>query len=249
MPRGLHATTQTEIAKIARTPMWGTKAWSDRNGWLNFKAENLPVFDVSVLSYAISPGPLVYQPIIDGSQSLNVVGHYPQFFNVVEDSRSWVWTKTGSSWLKCTYSAGYMNGLLTATASAGSSVAINVDSTLGAAIANSLVPEMLDFQVNLKIYDGANSESVVVTAVNSATQLTVASLANTHTYSATNPIGISALPGSIKLACILMCVHLARERGVVALTMGSARGGIATKGSEEIISQAEYLMEPFVMKL
>lgn len=240
MPRGLAATQQTETSAIARVGLFGAKCWVDLMGWLNFKCENLPVYAIDSFQYAIAPSPLVWTPY---TLAPLVIGRYPQFLRIRDMSQDWSWAKFGC-YVQLQYEAGWPNAQTTNSITAGSNVVIPVDSTLGFAITNTVNPEMLSFQNSATIFDAANNaqEVVTITAVGTGT-ITVATLANNHAAG----VRISSVPQDVKNACILYATHLGRERGVTALTMPSGRS-LATKGGDELISDAEFLLEPFVVK-
>ena len=242
MPYGLAASTQTETAAIARVPFYGSKCWVDLNGYLNFKTENLPVINVTNIQYAIPPAPLswvAYSPLAP-----MIHGRYPQFLRIKDTTQDWSWAKFGC-YIQITYTAGWPNASISSSVTAGSNVIIPVDASLGASVTNSMNPEMQAFQNTLTIYDAATNtqETVTVTAVPDATHIQVATLANNHAAG----VRISSIPQDIKTACILYATHLGRERGVTALSMPSGRS-LAAKGGDELMSDAEFLLEPFVVK-
>ena len=249
--RGLQSTQQTEVARIARVAHFGTKAWVDSEGTLKFKAEGLPITSVDAMSYAMSPGPLVYNTIAPGSTQ--ITGRHPQMFTISEMSSNWEPLKFSAAYLQVQYTAGYPNAVLTAAVTAGANKTLTVDSTLGMATSNTQNPEMLTYQSNLRIYDGLLSEDVVVTSVLDATRITVANLVNAHDPTSgqglVGGIGVSGLPRDIKWATIMAATHFARQRGTQAMTMNSARGSMASKSAGDLLSEAEFLLEPWVMKV
>jgi hypothetical protein len=103
------------------------------------------------------------------------------------------------------YTSGYVNSLI-ATATAG-------QSTLTVQTADGIVAGM-----QLRIYDGANSERVTVASnyvYGSTTVPITAPLAFTHA----NTVAIGNLPQAIKEACVLLTTAFLKVRGDNSLTM------------------------------
>jgi hypothetical protein len=252
-PRGLQSTQQIETIRIVRNGFFGARAWCDREGWLQFKAANLPVTTVDDFAFAIPPGPLSFQPLAVPAGSFVVEGTYPQQFRITENSRDWTWTKSAAIYGRWTYTAGYPNAVLTAAVTKGSNKQLTVDTTQGWSTNNPQNTEMAQYQGNLNIYDGVNTElNVPIVSVDDATHVTVASLANDHDPTTgagkTMGIGVSSVPDSIKVATIQACIHFAKARGAQALVM-KTMGTLAAKNSQEILSMAEQLLEPWVLKM
>ena len=138
-------------------------------------------------------------------------------------------------YINYTYVNGYTNTTI-ATATSGAT-------TLTVSDATGIIAGQ-----SLRIYDGANTELVIVGSGYTFGSTTVPLVsALTHTHSA--GISISALPAAIKEACILLTVALLKARGDSAMIMkqGNQPGEfieIADKGSSDVAG-AKRLLIPY----
>ena len=206
------ASTDTEVALLSSNY---TKAFVDNNGWLWFRTDMYPILSVTSMAWAIAgPGnaPATFNTLTVANQQLygegnrvNRIGDYSQDWSFLKDY----------GLIKTTYVNGWPNATLSSSASSSAStVSLAVDTTLGmtdvaGAIGNTLT-----------IYDGALTEMVTVSSVTDSTHVVVTSLANAHTPSSTNVVGVSAIPSDLKWATILAAIDLARVRGEDAIVMG-----------------------------
>lgn len=107
-----------------------------------------------------------------------------------------------------TYVNGYPNTLLAASTVAGALTFTVTDAT--GIYAN---------LTRLTIYDGANTENVVVAGVVGNVITPATPLAYAHTVNSTNPVSVSALPPAVKQATILLTSALIQTRGDLAVVM------------------------------
>jgi hypothetical protein len=242
MPQGLHATTQVEVARVARAGFFGAKAFVDQDGWLNFRTDTLPVLSITQLQYAITPlaNPIVWTAVLP--LTTLVLGAYPQLWQLSDSSTDWTWARYSGAYVQATYTSGWPNAVTTAALTAGTSVSIPVDDSTGFAVSNTMNPVMTPFQSKVKIFDGSVSESVTVTSVPDSTHVVVATLANSHP---TVGVRISSIPDDIRRAVIFACIQFAKERGAQAMIMGGSDTAVAHGGPENSITTAEYLLEPY----
>lgn len=206
------ASTDVEVARVARNH---TKAYVDNDGWLWFRTDMYPILSVTSMAWAIAgsgDAPATYNNLT--TANLQLYGEGNRVNRIGDYSQDWGFLN-GYGLIKTTYVNGWPNAVLATSVAAGSSVACTVDTTLGmtavaGAIGNSLT-----------IYDGANTEVVTVASVTDSTNFVAATLANSHTPTSTNVVGISAIPADIKWATILALIDLARVRGEDTMVMGS----------------------------
>ena len=139
------------------------------------------------------------------------------------------------TFVKYTYVAGYANTTIV-SATAGQSTLTVKDGT-------GITPGL-----NLKIYDGFNSEFVTVDSsytFGSTTIPLTAPLAYTHA----SGISISALPPAVKEAAILVTTAFLKVRGDNAMVMSvSSNPGQSVKGAEKIgedLYLAQQLLYPY----
>lgn len=226
---GLHATTQTEIARVNRSPHLGCKVWVDRDGFLNFKTDSLPVLSVTASSWSYLTVPQAFNSI--PAANWWIEGQYPQRYHLVESSQDWTFVQQSPCLVSVTYISGWCNAVLTAAAVAGAT-SLSVDSSLGAAVGDQLV-----------VFDGAGFEQLTVTAVPDATHLTVSALAHAHQVG----VPVTEVPYDIRHAVLLAVTWAAKHpRGSEALEMHGVGGSIAGGlGSGEELAEAENLLLPF----
>jgi len=159
---------------------------------------------------------------------LNMSSAGPLGFNAPMSSRQKIY-------VRFSYVNGYANTTLV-TATAGSST-ITVKSGVG-----------ITAGMMLKIYDGMNSENIIVAdtyTFGSTTVPLTAPLAYDHLHNES----VSALPPAIKEAAILVTTAMLKVRGDNAMVMGvTSRAGQQMPGSQHLgeeIALAEDLLKPF----
>lgn len=132
-----------------------------------------------------------------------------------------------------TYTNGFANATLTATADAGATT-IQVDNATGFTVGNMVT-----------IYDGANEENVTVSSVVGNTVTLQNPLLFAHN---TTGVAVSALPSSVKEATILLASYLIKERGSLALSMGETTVTGTTMGYNRPsdIQIAKEMLKPYV---
>ena len=100
----------------------------------------------------------------------------------------------------------------------------------------------------MKIYDGYNSENVMVASTYTFGSTTVP-LVNPLAYTHATGISISALPPAIKEAAILVTTAFLKVRGDSSMTMAiGTSAGPSTPGKDKLsdeISLAKELLQPY----
>ena len=140
-------------------------------------------------------------------------------------------------YLKYTYIAGYVNTVIVSATAGASSLVVEHGIGITAGL-------------DLKIYDGMNSETVTV-APSYAFGSSNVPLVTPLVYSHSAGVSISALPPAIKEACILVTTSMLKVRGDSSLTM--AVGTLPQQGSTSEIqsniqgdmSMAMDLLRPY----
>jgi len=137
--------------------------------------------------------------------------------------------------LTYTYVNGYANTLINTATASQSSLTV----TDGTGITAGQM---------LKIYDGFNSENVIVASTYTLGSTTVP-LVNPLAYTHANGISISALPPAIKEAAILVTTAMLKVRGDNAMVMNvGTRPGVATPGAQMTgtdLALAQDLLMPY----
>ncbi len=199
--QNLNASTQVENQRTRMTS----------NGFLAIHPNNNPIISLQSLSYGTDPNSLV--PLGDPSKAWfedqQMIIPLSQL-STSYSSQGALAFGTGAAprqqiFVRYQYTSGYVNSLI-ATATAG-------QSTLTVQTADGIVAGM-----QLRIYDGANSERVTVASnytYGSTTVPITAPLAFTHANTAT----ISNLPQAVKEACVLITTAFLKVRGDNSLTM------------------------------
>lgn len=207
------ATTDVETARVARNH---TKAYVDNDGWLWFRTDMYPILSVTSMTWAIAgagDAPATYNSLNTGN--LQLYGEGNRVNRIADYSQNWGYLD-GYGLIKTTYVNGWPNAVLASSAnSSASTTSLTVDTTLGMTATAGAIGN------TFTIYDGALTEMATVSSVTDPTHVVVTALTNAHTPSATNVVGISALPADIKWATILALIDLARVRGQDAMVMGS----------------------------
>lgn len=233
----LDATTDTEVARISRSML---KAFVDNDGWLWFRTDYFPILSVSFMQWALA-GAGIGSPTFNSldTTKLQIYGEGFRLQRIADLSQDWTWLRSGAL-IKVTYVDGWPNAVIAAampTTGYPQSVNVTVDTSLGmtttaGAIGNSL-----------EVYDGANSETVTVTAVPDATHFT-ATFQNQHAVG----IGVSALPPDVREAVIFACLHFARIRGTDAVTFvgGGGEARVSAPGPpSDALAEAEVLLDDY----
>lgn len=129
--------------------------------------------------------------------------------------------------LQYTYINGFTNTLLKGGSSAGATSVNLVDAT-GAIVGQTLT-----------IYEDDKTERFTVDSVAGDVLTTTKPLLFDHS----NGVGVSALPASIKQACILLSAYFIKERGALAVTMNetSLQGVSRYKDAADIDTAKELL--------
>lgn len=198
----LSATEETEQQRSRLRP----------DGMLAVHPRYFPIVALTSLSYGITPNQMIDFPdlsfgwIEDQSfvipytaSNLTYSSQGPIQFGMPAIPRSQVFTKY-------TYISGYANTTLAANANAGATSITVVDGsgiTAGA---------------RMTIYDGMNSENIVV-ASNYTFGSTTVPLESPLAYAQTSGVSVSALPPAIKQAAILVTTAFIKVRGDNSLTM------------------------------
>jgi hypothetical protein len=232
---GLHATSQTEIGRSTRSPHPGCKVWTDRDGWLNFRTDTLPVLSVTASAWSYLNVPLAWSPIPAGNWWIE--GTYPQRYHLIEASQDWTSVRQNPTLVSVSYVSGWFNAVLTVQVSAGAGVSLPVDSSLGAAVGDTVT-----------IFDGAAYEQCTVSAVPDPTHVVVSSLAHAHEPG----VPVSEVPYDVRHAVLLACTWAAKHpRGSEALEMRGAGGSVSSSGKapDEEMAMAELLLEPFIRRV
>ncbi len=216
-----------------------TKCWVDRNGFLWYRTDFFPILSVVSFQWGIAgSGSAPSQMNSVNVNNIVTQGEYNRKNRLFDYSQDWTWLEYGPGLLQVTYINGYPNAVTTAVMpAAGNSRTIVVDSTLGMTATAGAIGNQLT------IYDGALTETITVQSVTDATHFVAASIANDHTASG-NGLGISCVPDDVKEACILTCMHFARQRGVEAFVMGGGSAGPEMQASDAL-PEAEFLLQPY----
>ena len=226
----LNATKYTETQRTRFTP----------DGFIALHPNNSPIISLESFYYGTNPNNLItltdpsvswfeeQQIIIPLSNiSNNWSSQGPLAFGGYGVPRQQVYTKY-------TYVAGYVNNPIT-TATAGAT-------SLTVERAEGIVPNQ-----KLRIYDGANSESVTVASTYTYGSTTV-NLTSALAYSHSTGSSIGNIPNAIKEACILITTAFIEIRGDSSLTMnvtqyptqnieGAARYGNEIKLALDIVDK------------
>jgi len=222
--QNLNASTQVENQRTRMTA----------NGFLAIHPNNNPVISLQSMSYGTDPNSLV--PLGDPSKAWfedqQIIVPLSQLATSYS-SQGALSFGVGAAprqqiFVTYNYTSGFVNSLI-ATATA-------TQSTLTVQTANGIVAGM-----QLRIYDGANSERVTVASTYTYGSTTVpltAPLAYTHA----NTVSIGNLPQVIKQACILVTTAFLKVRGDNSLTMNVTTqpngniGGATRFGNEMAIA-------------
>lgn len=199
--QNLNATTYTETQRVRFTPQ----------GYIALHPNNFPVIALSNFQYGADPNSL--QTLPDPSQCWfeeeqiiiplsNMATTYssqgPLSFGGAGSPRQQIFTKY-------TYDSGYVNNAIQ-SATAGQTSFVMKDAT-------GIMPNDI-----LRIWDGANSESVTVSA-NYVYGSTTVTLTSALAYSHASGVLIGNIPNAIKQACIIITTAFIKLRGDTSMTM------------------------------
>ena len=199
--QNLNAASMVENQRVRFTP----------EGYIALHPNNSPVISLSSFQYGTSPTNL--QTLTDPSQcwfeDQQVIIPLSQMSATYSSQGPLSFGGGGSTrnqiFVRYNYVAGYVNTLIvTATAT---------QSTLTVKDGTGIVAGM-----DLRIYDGANSETVTVASSYTYGSTTVP-LASALAYTHANTATIGNLPNAIKQACILVTTAFIKVRGDSSMTM------------------------------
>jgi hypothetical protein len=190
-----------------------------RRGQLFVKTDSFPIIRITALKYTTDPSS--GWTSVDLSSAVVLAGDrsFEAFLNL---------SRTDDCWVEVTYENGMANTTLAATASAGAA-SILVGSAVGIYAGQELT-----------IYDGANTETIVVATSYVAGGTTVAiagTLANAHS---TVGVAVSALPPRVKEAAILATGLLIKDRGAEAIVLDDAAGTRISGPGPELSRRGDY---------
>jgi hypothetical protein len=169
-----------------------------RDGLLRFHPAHKPVVSVASIAYGTTFSnslTVVQNPTVWIEGGANIVADLGR--NVTYCSgwpQPFTRTRLYTTWI---YTAGYVNTLLGATATAGAT-SITVTDPTGITGGTANTPA-----TSLRIWDPGAEETVTVASTyvdGSTTVPLTGALVGTHTFSAASPIGVSALPAELHLA-------------------------------------------------
>lgn len=211
------------------------------DGFLAIHPRYNPVVAVTSLSYGITPTQMVSFPDVSvgwvedqefvmpyTSANISYSSQGPLQFGLPAIPRA-------SVFCKYTYINGYANTTLAANASVGAT-SITVANPVG-----------ITAGLSMNIYNGANSERIVVASNYSFGSATVP-LETPLAFAQTLGVGVSALPPAIKEAAILATTAMIKVRGDYSLTMQvSNQAGQATVNADGTgdLNLAKELLLPF----
>jgi hypothetical protein len=213
----LNASTQVENQRVRITGQ----------GTIALHPNNSPIISLQSFSYGADPLSLVSIPdpskvwfedqqiiIPLASMGSTYSSQGPLAFGPYGAPRQQVYTRYQ-------YTSGYVNNLIASATAAATSMTVQT--------ADGIIAGM-----TLRIYDGANSEKVVV-ASNYTYGSTTVPLTSALAYTHASGVTFGNLPQTIKQACILITTAFLKVRGDRSLTMG-----ITTQPSGNISGQQLY---------
>jgi len=215
--QNLNASTQVENQRVRITGQ----------GTIALHPNNSPIISLQSFSYGADPLSLVSIPdpskvwfedqqiiIPLASMGSTYSSQGPLAFGPYGAPRQQVYTRYQ-------YTSGYVNNLIASATAAATSMTVQT--------ADGIIAGM-----TLRIYDGANSEKVVV-ASNYTYGSTTVPLTSALAYTHASGVTFGNLPQTIKQACILITTAFLKVRGDRSLTMG-----ITTQPSGNISGQQLY---------
>lgn len=199
--QNLNAQTLIETQRTRFTP----------EGFIALHPNNDPIISLQSFQYGSTPNNLValqdcstvwfenQQIIIPVSQMATTYSSQgPLSFGGAGSSRNQIF-------VQYQYTAGYVNNLISSATAAQTTMTVQDGTGIVAGM-------------RMKIYDGANSESVTVASTYTYGSTTVP-LTSALSYSHVNGIAFGNLPNSIKQACILVTTAFIKVRGDSSMTM------------------------------
>jgi len=199
--QNLNASSQIETQRVRFTP----------EGYIALHPNQDPVISLDSFQYGATPNNLVTLP------DCSVAWFEGQQIIIPVSQIATSWSSSGplsfggggstrqQTFIKYQYTAGYVNSLIeTATAS---NTSLTVQSATGVAAG-----------MQLRIYDGANSETITV-ASNYVYGSTTVPLTSALRYSHASGIAYGNLPNAIKQACILVTSAFIKVRGDSSMMM------------------------------
>ena len=211
--QNLCASTQTESQRTRFTP----------EGYISLHTNEFPIVALTSFSYGATPNSLnvlsdcstawfePHQIIIPISQiNTSYSSQGPLSFGGAGSSSRQIY-------VKYTYVSGFVNNLISTATATQSTMTVQT-------------PDGIVAGMSLRIYDGANSETVTVGSTyvfNSTTVPLVSPLAYTHA----SGVAFGNMPNSIKQACILITSALIKVRGDSSMTMQMSVNPIRQQGN------------------
>lgn len=208
------ATSDTEVRRVGS---YNTNCIIDNTGQLIFRTSFFPILSVSALSWAIGGGGIA-NPTFNTLDPTAVIifGEGTRKRRIIDRSMDWRTFRGGELLVSATYTNGWPNAVLTGPVSAGSSVSLPLDTSVGFGLGQ---PQGIG--ATATIFDGANTETVNIASVPDPTRIVVPTLQFAHA----SGVGISAVPPNLKWGVVLACTHFARFRGSDAVTFIGGGGG------------------------
>lgn len=197
-----------------------TQATVDRYGRFKFHPDYWPILELRDFEYGSLPGQLVslsdFTNIWINRQYVYV--HPSTGFSSSQGPLQFGATGIGSRcYVRFTYVNGWPNSVLTFATTSGNNT-LQLDDVTGiygsgsTVAANSLIAPA----TRLTIYDGADTETISVQAVNGNVLTLNSPLVHNHSIG----ISVSALPPEVKQAAILLTSSLIKTRGAQGIVMG-----------------------------
>lgn len=198
--QNLNASTQVENQRTRMTSQ----------GFLALHPNNNPVISLQSLSYGTDPNNLIAlsDPSKSWFEDQQIIVPLSQLSNTYSSQGPLAFSSYGPRqpiFVTYQYTSGYVNNLIASATATQTSMTVQT--------AAGIVPGM-----KLRIYDGANSETVTVSTsytYGSTTVLLTSALAYTHA----SGVAFGNLPQTIKEACILITTAFLKVRGDNSLTM------------------------------
>lgn len=212
---GLYASTITETMPVMMS----------KDGFLRIRPNNIPIVSVSALNWRLYPNTswTVVDPVNIAvyERYFETMFWYPMFNNQLNIQGSFAFPTTAPYThyvgpteaanygdlkiaAQYTYVQGYPNTWMSANAPSGATT-LTIEDSVGMIVGT-----------RLTIYDGANTETVVVSNVVSATSI---QLSKPTLFAHASGVAVSSIPSDVKQACILITNYLLKERGVNSITM------------------------------
>jgi len=198
--QNLNASTQVENQRTRMTSQ----------GFLALHPNNNPVISLQSLSYGTDPNNLI--ALTDPSKSWfedqQIIVPLSQLSNTYSSQGPLAFSAYSPRqpiFVTFQYTSGYVNNLIASATATQTSMTVQT--------ATGIVPGM-----KLRIYDGANSETVTVSTSYTYGSTTVL-LASALAYSHASGVAFGNLPQTIKEACILITTAFLKVRGDNSLTM------------------------------